>query len=58
MFCYYSSVFGLFILDFTSNKTTWQLGGTIESGDDIETAMHNIAGARVANLLPKRNQGT
>jgi len=34
------------------------LGGTIESGDDIETAIHNIARTRVANLLSNRNQGT
>jgi hypothetical protein len=33
------------------------LGGTIESGNDIETAIHEIAGTKVANLLPNRNQG-
>ena len=26
-------------------------------GDDIETAIHDIAGTKVANLMPNRNQG-
>ncbi|GES75262.1 hypothetical protein GLOIN_2v1834394 [Rhizophagus clarus] len=34
-----------------------KLGGTIESGDDIEIAIHDIAGTKIANLLPNRNQG-
>uniref|UniRef100_U9UH23 Uncharacterized protein n=1 Tax=Rhizophagus irregularis (strain DAOM 181602 / DAOM 197198 / MUCL 43194) TaxID=747089 RepID=U9UH23_RHIID len=34
-----------------------KLGCTIESGDDIEAAIHDIAGTKVANLLPNRNQG-
>ncbi|CAB4376556.1 unnamed protein product [Rhizophagus irregularis] len=34
-----------------------KLGFTIESGDDIEAAIHDIAGTKVANLLPNRNQG-
>ncbi|CAG8728358.1 6798_t:CDS:2, partial [Rhizophagus irregularis] len=33
-----------------------KLGCTIESGDDIEAAIHDIAGTKVANLLPNRNQ--
>ncbi|CAB4407967.1 unnamed protein product [Rhizophagus irregularis] len=34
-----------------------KLGCTIESGDDIEAAIHEIAGTKVANLLPNRDQG-
>ncbi|CAB4375882.1 unnamed protein product [Rhizophagus irregularis] len=34
-----------------------KLGCIIESGDDIEAAIHDIAGTKVANLLPNRNQG-
>ncbi|CAB4410646.1 unnamed protein product [Rhizophagus irregularis] len=34
-----------------------KLGCTIESGDDIEAAIYDIAGTKVANLLPNRNQG-
>ncbi|GBB84692.1 hypothetical protein RclHR1_11280002 [Rhizophagus clarus] len=33
-----------------------KLGCTIKSGDDIEAAIHDIAGTKVANLLPNRNQ--
>ncbi|CAB4492779.1 unnamed protein product [Rhizophagus irregularis] len=53
--------------DITNNKLDIQisqaikrhvkLGCTIESGDDIEAAIHDIAGTKVANLLPNRNQG-
>ncbi len=34
-----------------------KLDGTIESDNDIEIAIHEIAGIRVANLLPNCNQG-
>ncbi|GES77856.1 hypothetical protein GLOIN_2v1472586 [Rhizophagus clarus] len=34
-----------------------KLGCTIESGDDIEAAIHDIVGTKVANLLLNCNQG-
>ncbi|CAB4386655.1 unnamed protein product [Rhizophagus irregularis] len=34
-----------------------KLGCTIESGDDIEAVIHEIAGTKVANLLLNRDQG-
>ncbi|GBC10581.1 hypothetical protein RclHR1_09740006 [Rhizophagus clarus] len=52
--------------DITNNKLDIQISqaikryvkpdGTIESSDHIEIAIHDIAGTKVANLLPNRNQ--
>ncbi|RHZ51763.1 hypothetical protein Glove_470g7 [Diversispora epigaea] len=41
--------------DFTSYKRYIKLGYNINSGDDIESAIKNIAGTRVANLNPNRD---
>ena len=57
-FCYYLSIliFNFYQIS-QAIKRHVKLGGTIESGNDIETAIHDIAGTKVANLQPNRNQG-
>ncbi|RGB23971.1 hypothetical protein C1646_773743 [Rhizophagus diaphanus] len=39
-----------------SHHAQVKLGSKIESGNDIEEAIHGIAGTKVANLLPNRDQ--